>query len=52
MSSFGTSTSGPVTLTKDFALAQDVTITAQWGSAGSGSNSITLESALVELLRG
>ena len=50
--SFGTNTSGPVTLTKDFAAAQDVTITAQWGTAGTGSNSIVLESALVELLRG
>lgn len=51
-SSFGTNTSGPVTLTKDFATAQEVTVTAQWGTAGTGSNSIVLESALVELLRG
>lgn len=51
-SSFGTNTSGPVTLTKDFAATQDVTITAQWGTAGTGSNSIVLESVLVELLRG
>ena len=51
-SSFGTNTSSPVTLTKDFAAAQDVTVTAQWGTAGTGSNSIVLESVLVELLRG
>ena len=50
--SFGTSTSAPLTLTKDFSSAQDVTVTAQWGTAGSGSNSIALESVLVELLRG
>lgn len=51
-SAFGTSGSAPLVAAIDFAQAQDVTITAQWVSAGSGDNVITLESALVELLRG
>lgn len=35
----------------DFAQEQTLTITGTWGTAGAGSNSITLESVLVELIR-
>ncbi len=52
LSSFGTNAAAPFTGTLDFAQAQPVTVTAQWGTAGTGSNGIILQSVLVELLRG
>lgn len=48
---YGNSSGVLGTFAIDFAAAQTFTITAQWGAAGTGSNSITLESVIVELLR-
>lgn len=49
---FGTSATGLLYGTVDTTQDQWLTVTAQWGAAGSGSNAITLESVLVELLKG
>lgn len=38
--------------TVDFSSAQTLFVTAQWGGAGTGSNSITLESVIVMIIRG
>ena len=47
--SFSTFASNAVqTYTIDFATDQTLTLTGQWGAAGSGSNSITLNSVIVK----
>ncbi len=48
------SVSGTALLTTsiDFSIDQTIEFYANWGTAGAGSNSITLESALVYIIRG
>lgn len=49
---FGWSTTTAyTTLTVDTTVDKNVTLTAQWGSAGAGTNVITLEGYTVEVLR-
>jgi len=52
LGAYANSSSALVTGTVDTSVSQDLVVSAQWGTAGAGSNNITLESVLVLLIPG
>lgn len=42
----------PITLSKDFSLPQEIQLIGSWGTAGAGSNLISLESVIIEHIPG